>query len=106
MNVTLANDLKDQHSSIHWHGIRVPNAMDGVPYVTQLPVLPKERFSYRFTPPDPGLFIFHPHCNTTEQFGRGLAGVVIVEEDEPYDDDIVCVLKDWRVARDGAWLPS
>ena len=106
VNITLANSLKE-HSSIHWHGIRVPNAMDGVPYLTQLPVLPGERFSYRFTPPDPGLFIFHPHCNTVEQFGRGLSGVMIVagDESDSFDDDIICVLKDWRVARDGAWLP-
>ena len=102
----LVNNLQE-HTSIHWHGVRVPNAMDGVPYVTQMPVLPREQFTYSFAPPDPGTFFFHPHCNTVAQLGRGLAGVLIVEGDEtePFDDDVVLVLKDWRVAKDGSFLP-
>jgi len=102
----LINNLQE-HTSIHWHGVRVPNAMDGVPYVTQMPVLPREQFTYSFAPPDPGTFFFHPHCNTVAQLGRGLAGVLIVEGDEtePFDDDVVLVLKDWRVAKDGSFLP-
>jgi len=105
LDATLTNRLKE-HTSIHWHGVRGPNAMDGVPYVTQMPVLPGESFAYRFTPPDPGTYFFHPHCDTAAQFGRGLAGVLIVEEDvEGFDDDIVLVLKDWRVAKDGRFLP-
>ena len=102
----LINNLQE-HTSIHWHGVRVPNAMDGVPYVTQMPVLPREQFIYSFAPPDPGTFFFHPHCNTVAQLGRGLAGVLIVEGDEaePFDDDVVLVLKDWRVAKDGSFLP-
>jgi len=102
----LVNNLQE-HTSIHWHGVRVPNAMDGVPYVTQMPVLPREHFAYHFAPPDPGTFFFHPHCNTVAQLGRGLAGVLIVEGDEvePFDDDVVLVLKDWRVAKDGTFLP-
>ncbi len=102
----LINNLQE-HTSIHWHGVRVPNAMDGVPYVTQMPVLPREQFTYSFAPPDPGTFFFHPHCNTVAQLGRGLAGVLIVEGDEtePFDDDVVFVLKDWRVAKDGSFLP-
>jgi FtsP/CotA-like multicopper oxidase with cupredoxin domain len=106
LHAMLQNGL-GEHSSIHWHGVRVPNAMDGVPYLTQMPVLPGENFSYRFTPPDPGITIFHPHCNTVEQLGRGLGGVLIVEGDEaePFDDDVVCVLKDWRVDEAGNFLP-
>jgi FtsP/CotA-like multicopper oxidase with cupredoxin domain len=105
LDVTLTNRLKE-HTSIHWHGVRGPNAMDGVPYVTQLPVQPGESFAYRFTPPDAGTYFFHPHCDTAAQLGRGLAGVLIVDDEStPYDDDIVCVLKDWRVAKDGSFLP-
>jgi FtsP/CotA-like multicopper oxidase with cupredoxin domain len=106
MTAELVNNLQE-HTSIHWHGVRVPNAMDGVPYVTQMPVLPREQFTYAFAPPDPGTFFFHPHCNTVAQLGRGLAGVLIVEGDEvePFDDDVVLVLKDWRVAKDGSFLP-
>jgi FtsP/CotA-like multicopper oxidase with cupredoxin domain len=106
MRAELVNNLAE-HTSIHWHGVRVPNAMDGVPYVTQMPVLPREQFAYSFAPPDPGTFFFHPHCNTVAQLGRGLAGVLVVEGDElaPFDDDVVLVLKDWRVADDGSFLP-
>ena len=106
LDVTLTNRLME-HTSIHWHGIRGPNAMDGVPYVTQKPVLPGAKFTYRFAPPDTGTFFFHPHCDTAQQFGRGLMGVLIVEgdESEAYDEDIVCTLKDWRVAKGGAFLP-
>lgn len=107
LSATLVNGLRYQHTSIHWHGVRVPNAMDGVAYVTQKPVQPGERFNYRFAANDTGTYFFHPHCNTSEQVGRGLAGVLIVEGDEPepYDDDVVCMLKDWRLAPNGSFLP-
>jgi FtsP/CotA-like multicopper oxidase with cupredoxin domain len=59
LDVTLTNRLKE-HTSIHWHGVRGPNAMDGVPYVTQLPVQPGDSFSYRFAPPDAGTYFFPP----------------------------------------------
>jgi FtsP/CotA-like multicopper oxidase with cupredoxin domain len=71
-----------------------------------MPVQPKESFTYRFTPPDAGTFFFHPHCNTAEQLGRGLSGILIVDDpDAQFDDDIVCVLKDWRVDNNGKFLP-
>src|SRR3546814_2164804 len=47
----LRNGL-DGHTTIHWHGVRVPHAMDGVPYITQPPVEPGEAFTYTFAPPD------------------------------------------------------
>src|SRR6185295_6684430 len=85
----------------------LPNAVDGVPYLTQPPVQPGENFTYNFAPPDAGTFFFHPHCNTVEQLGRGLAGVLIVDGDasHSFDDDVVCVIKDWRVGADGKFLP-
>ncbi|MET0314141.1 MAG: multicopper oxidase family protein, partial [Hansschlegelia sp.] len=108
---TLSVDFENrlpEHTSIHWHGLRIPNDQDGVPYVTQPPVKPGERHSYRFTPPDTGTFWFHPHCDTVAQLGRGLAGVMVVEGDEsrPYDADVVVVLKDWRLdEKTGGYLP-
>ena len=105
LSITLRNALRE-HTSIHWHGVRGPNAMDGVPYLTQLPVRPGEEFAYRFTPPDAGTYFFHPHCNTAVQLGRGLLGVLIVEgKDESFGDDIVLILKDWRLDDDGQFLP-
>jgi FtsP/CotA-like multicopper oxidase with cupredoxin domain len=76
----LENRLPER-TTVHWHGVRLPNAMDGVPGLTQRPVEPGESFAYEFAPPDAGTFFFHPHCNTTEQLGRGLAGVLVVEGD-------------------------
>ena len=65
-------------TTIHWHGIRLPLEMDGVPYVSQLPVLPGEHFDYRFQVPDAGNFWYHPHLSSSEQLGRGLVGPLIV----------------------------
>ena len=78
-----------EHTSIHWHGIRLPNAQDGVPYLTQQPVRPGEQFVYEFAPPDTGTFFFHPHCNTAEQLGRGLVRHPDRRrrQPEPYDAD-------------------
>ena len=107
LDIDFENRLPE-HTSIHWHGLRIPNDQDGVPYITQPPVRPGERHAYRFTPPDTGTFWFHPHCDTVAQLGRGLAGVMVVEGDEtkPYDADLVLVLKDWRLdATTGDCLP-
>jgi FtsP/CotA-like multicopper oxidase with cupredoxin domain len=97
----------DERTTIHWHGLRVPNAMDGVPYLTQPPVEPGERFRYAFTPPDAGTFWYHPHCNTLEQMGHGLTGVLVVEEaeDPGFDAEVVLNLRDFRLGDDGRFLP-
>lgn len=93
----------DQETTVHWHGIRLPNSMDGVPGLTQLPIKPGESFAYEFTPPDAGTFWYHPHANSLEQLGRGLAGAVIVEEREPVavDRDLLWLLADWRLNPQG-----
>ena len=70
-------------TTIHWHGIRLPLEMDGVPYVSQLPVLPGEYFDYKFRVPDAGSYWYHPHVNSSEELGRGLVGPLIIEEREP-----------------------
>ena len=98
----------NQVTTVHWHGIRVPNTMDGVPGVTQPPIKPSESFVYEFTPPDAGTFWYHPHANSLEQLGRGLAGPIIVEEREPprVDRDILWFLQDWRLAEDAQIAPG
>lgn len=90
-------------STVHWHGIRLPNAMDGVPGVTQPPIAANGgRFTYDFTLPDAGTFWYHPHLGAPEQVGRGLYGALIVEEPEPprVDRDVVWLLSDWRLDRE------
>ncbi|SER15143.1 Multicopper oxidase with three cupredoxin domains (includes cell division protein FtsP and spore coat protein CotA) [Faunimonas pinastri] len=103
----LRNDLKGQDVTIHWHGLRIPNREDGVPNLTQAPVPFGASFDYRFRPPDAGTFFFHTHCNTAEQLGRGLMGVLIVEGDEsrPFDDEHILVLRDWSIDENGRFLP-
>jgi FtsP/CotA-like multicopper oxidase with cupredoxin domain len=110
LDVMLENRLPrpDEYTSIHWHGCRLPNNQDGVPYLVQKPVMPGEKFHYNFMPPDTGTFFFHTHCNTAEQLGRGLQGVVIVDGDttEPYDADVVLFIRDWQVdLATGQWNP-
>lgn len=102
LRVLLHNDL-DQATTLHWHGIRLPNAMDGVPHLTQPPVEPGDTFEYYFVLPDAGTYWYHPHLNGTEQLGRGLAGALIVDELQPYpvDRDLLWVLDDWRLDLDG-----
>ncbi|WP_417669469.1 multicopper oxidase family protein [Roseibium sp.] len=93
----------DEASIVHWHGLRIANGMDGVPYLTQNPIEPGERFRYSFTPPDAGTFWYHPHCNTLEQMARGLTGVMVVDEaeDPGFDLDIPLNIRDFRLGGDG-----
>lgn len=102
MSALLRNALNEA-TTIHWHGIRLPNAVDGVPFLTQPFVHKGETFEYTFTPPDAGTYWYHPHCNSLVQMSRGLGGLLIVEEarDPGYDADIALNLRDWRLGPDG-----
>jgi FtsP/CotA-like multicopper oxidase with cupredoxin domain len=93
-----------QPTTVHWHGLRLPNAMDGVPDLTQKPVEPGDRFVYEFDLPDAGTFWYHPHVRSAEQVERGLSGAFIVEEREAIavDRDVVWLLDDWRLTQEGA----
>lgn len=98
-------NLLDEATTIHWHGIRLNNAADGVPYLTQQPIAPGQRFLYQFTCPDAGTFWYHPHMNSLEQLSRGLVGLIVVEEEVPvaFDADITLMLKDWHLNQDGSF---
>ncbi|HEX9837540.1 MAG TPA: multicopper oxidase domain-containing protein, partial [Alphaproteobacteria bacterium] len=89
----------EEETTVHWHGLRVPNAMDGVPHLTQKPIAPGESFVYEFDAPDAGTYWYHPHVRSFEQVGRGLYGPLIVEEFEPIriDRDVTWVIDDWRL---------
>jgi len=102
VKVRLVNELSEP-TLIHWHGLRLPNAMDGVPHLTQTPVPPGGSFDYRFPAPDAGTFWYHSHLYSSEQMDRGLYGALIVEEPEPIDvdRDILLVFDDWRLSPDG-----
>lgn len=102
VRIVVVNDLK-QGTSVHWHGVRVPNDQDGVPHLTQKPIEPNQRFAYEFECLDAGTFWYHPHLRSFEQVGRGLYGALIVEEREPIrvDRDLTWVLDDWHVTNAG-----
>ena len=96
-------------TTVHWHGVRVPNAMDGVPHLTQPPIAAKGgRFTYEFELPDAGTFWYHPHLGSAEQVARGLAGALVVEEraPPPVDRDLVWLLSDWRLDREARIVPN
>ncbi|MGI9370943.1 MAG: multicopper oxidase family protein [Hyphomicrobiales bacterium] len=103
LRVRFTNNLS-QPSSVHWHGIRIANAMDGVAGLTQAPVQQGESFDYIFTPPDAGTYWYHPHARTWEQLARGLYGMLIVEErtQPAFDADIALMVDDWRLDDKGA----
>ena len=104
LRVVLENRLPEE-TTIHWHGVRLPNAMDGVPHLTQDPVPPGGAFAYEFAVPDAGTFWYHPHARGFEQVARGLHGALIVEEREPpptIDRDATWVLGDWRLLEDAS----
>lgn len=92
----LVNKL-DVPTSVHWHGIRIDNAMDGVAGLTQDAVPPGGTFDYDFALPDAGTYWYHAHTNSMEQVARGLSGALIVEEPDAIDvdRDEVLVLDDW-----------
>jgi len=99
-------------STVHWHGIRLPSNMDGVPGHTQPPVHPGGSFDYVFNVPDPGLFWYHPHVDSAAQVGDGLYGAILVEDPASPDasqaatfgDDLVLMLSDIDLRPDGSLL--
>ncbi|HXF82329.1 MAG TPA: copper oxidase [bacterium] len=97
VRVVLTNRLPES-TTIHFHGLLTPNAMDGVPYITQPPVRPGETFTYEFTARPAGSHMYHSH-NGDEQITRGLLGAFIVDprdrsRDVRADVDVVLIVND------------
>lgn len=100
VRVVLKNFLPEG-TTIHWHGVPVPNAMDGVPAVTQKAVMPGETFVYEFEARPAGSYLYHSHFHY--QLDQGLYGSLIIEPSRPqgsYDREYTLLLEDW-VMRDG-----
>ena len=108
VKVRFINELEEP-SSIHWHGIRINNAMDGVSGLTQDAVEPGDSFEYDFVAPDAGTYWYHAHNKSWNQVGRGLYGPLIIEEPYPTfdnDHDITLVIDDWRINQNGQFDES
>jgi len=105
LELRLTNSLPEP-TSIHWHGLRIPAAMDGTDMV-QWPVRPGETFTYRFRLPDAGTFWYHPHTHETVQLEKGLYGALVVRDEvEPtLDAERVLVLDDLKVDKQGRIAP-
>ncbi|MEP1930806.1 MAG: multicopper oxidase family protein [Roseibium sp.] len=104
VKVRLKNNLEEP-TSIHWHGIRIANTMDGVSGLTQEPVQPGGTFEYDFVVPDAGTCWYHAHNKSWKQVARGLYGSLIVDEATPAfdpDHDLTLVIDDWRLRNDGS----
>ena len=98
VRVVVKNELPES-STIHWHGLKIPNKMDGVPFITQPPIKPGETFTYEFVAQPVGPHMYHSHHNAMEQVGRGLLGAFIVEPKDKstwprFDKEHVMVLND------------
>lgn len=95
--VTVHNTLREESTSIHWHGLLVPNAMDGVPYVTTPPIQPGERRVFEFPLRHAGTYWYHSHTGLQEQ--RGVYGGIVItpREGEAHaaDREHVLVISDW-----------
>lgn len=106
LKVTLVNGL-DEPTTIHWHGVRVPAGMDGVPMISQDPVPPGGTFVYEFVAPDAGTFFYHSHFNADDQVDRGLYGPFVVEDPAaPAYRDVVLALDDWLLDASGRRLQT
>ncbi len=101
LEIAFTNRLPEP-TVIHWHGLRVPAAMDGTESVQRL-VQPGETFTYRFTPPDAGTFWYHSHANETEQVEKGLYGALIVRaaDELALDGEKLLVFDDLRTDKTG-----
>jgi manganese oxidase len=100
VRIFVTNKLNEP-TSIHWHGIILPNGMDGVSGLTQKAILPGETFKYEFTLKQNGTFMYHPHTDEMFQIAMGMEGFFIIHpkdgDDPPIDRDFAIFLHEWRI---------
>ena len=107
VRIIVKNDLPED-TSVHWHGLILPNNMDGVPPLTQQAIAPGHTFSYEFTPRQSGTYFYHSHVNADRQEALGLYGALIIDPLKPaerYDKEIDVQLGEWTV-RNGKTYPA
>jgi FtsP/CotA-like multicopper oxidase with cupredoxin domain len=98
VRVLVTNEMEES-TAVHFHGVLLPNSMDGVPFITQPPIKKGETFTYEFEAKNPGSHMYHSHHNATVQVTKGLLGAFIIEpkdktQDPEYDADYTLVLND------------
>ncbi len=100
IRILVSNELPE-HTSIHWHGIFLPNGMDGVGGLTQKQIMPGETYAYEFTLEQHGTYMYHPHADETVQMAMGMMGFLIIHprvpRDPPIDRDFCIFLAEWHI---------
>ena len=111
LRINVTNNLEEP-TSVHWHGLILPNEMDGAADVTQAPIEPGSTFTYEFTAGEAGTYFYHSHFEPDRQQALGLYGALIVDPaDEArdlaygYDQEVVILLQEW-LERDGYTYPA
>lgn len=89
VRVVCKNQMKNQSTSIHFHGVLVENKNDGVPFITQDPIIPGTEFAYEFTALNAGSHMYHSHHNAAEQVTKGLMGAFIIEPKDKSGEPVV-----------------
>ncbi|RVC76020.1 DUF4396 domain-containing protein [Mesorhizobium sp. M4A.F.Ca.ET.022.05.2.1] len=109
VRINVTNDLPEE-TTIHWHGMILPNQMDGPAEITQAPIEPGRTYSYEFTATQHGTYFYHPHAKPDRTQALGLYGALIIDPANPADEvvadhDYVIELQEWLV-REGLTYPS
>ena len=101
VRIVVKNDLP-QSTSLHMHGIELPNAMDGVPFINQDPIEPGKSFTYDFVAKGPAVGMYHSHDYAVSQVPNGMAGALIIGDEPlpagygPVTQEIPMMLNDCR----------
>ncbi len=103
----LVTNRLPEHTTIHWHGILLPNGMDGVGGLNQPHIKPGETYAYEFTLRQHGTFMYHPHADEMVQMAVGMMGMFIIHrrEPEPIDRDFAIMTHEWAV-HPGTYRPD
>ncbi|RUW60681.1 DUF4396 domain-containing protein [Mesorhizobium sp. M7A.F.Ca.US.008.03.1.1] len=109
IRVNVTNALPEE-TTIHWHGMILPNQMDGPAEITQPPIEPGQTYSYEFTATQHGTYFYHPHAKPDRTQALGLYGAMIIDPANPADEvaadhDYVIQLQEWLL-REGLTYPS
>jgi FtsP/CotA-like multicopper oxidase with cupredoxin domain len=108
VRLNVANNLPE-HTSVHWHGLVVPNEMDGPGFITQPPIDPGESYTYEYTVSQAGTFFYHSHLEPDRQQALGMYGALIIDPGEPtpgeWDLEYTIQLQEW-LEREGYTYPA
>ncbi|NUS21203.1 MAG: multicopper oxidase domain-containing protein [Mesorhizobium sp.] len=109
VRINVTNGLPEE-TTVHWHGLILPNQMDGPAEITQPPIETGQTYSYEFTATQHGTYFYHPHAKPDRTQALGLYGALIIDPADPSDEvgadhDYVIELQEWLV-REGLTYPS